>query len=83
MAARGAWLSEARRSNARTDFFVRYRLVDAGERGSRKGTVREYRRRNGVLVGGSDALLEEPLPPLRALAHRYRTFDVAYSPCRH
>ena len=70
-------LAVARRTTR--DFYVRYRTLDAAGRGG----VREFRRRAGKLVHGSDARLEEPLPILRAAIHRYRTFDTAYAPCRH
>eukprot|EP00966_Prymnesium_polylepis_P000079 1776-Prymnesium_polylepis.1 len=78
------------------DVYLRYRVVSVstagggdssggsgGGGGDGVGGVRVYRRKRGVLSRGSDAWLHEPLPPLRALLHRFRTFDLAESPCRH
>ena len=62
------------------DFYVRYREIS---RGKAERRVRVFRRRRGKRVAGSDPELEEPLTALRAIIHRYRTFDTAYSPCRH
>ena len=62
------------------DFYVRYRVVADG---AAEKQVKLFRRKRGKLVAGSDAALEEPLSPLRAVLHRYRTFDTSYSPCRH
>ena len=77
-------LVEARRRLAADgnppDFYVRYREIRGG-RAERK--VRLYRRRGGRRVAGSDADLDEPLSAVRAIVHRYRTFDAGYSPCRH
>lgn len=71
-------LSAAVRASPRVSFVVRYRVV-----GARSKALREYRRRDGQRTRGSDASLDEELPPLRAMLHRYRTFDAAYAPCRH
>ena len=59
---------------------LRYHDVVRGQTGR---TRKEYRLRQGRRTAGSDPALDEPLPWYRALLHRYRTFDVAYSPCRH
>ena len=77
-----------------SDFYVRYRdvpgVIAAGGDSAGAGAVRaedvvrEYRRQEGELMPGSDASLEKPLPPLRALLHKYRTFDrQGRAPCRH
>lgn len=60
-----------------TDFFVRYVPLTPG------ASAREYRRRRGNRTAPSDPVLELPVPPLREMIHRYRTFDVGYAPCRH
>jgi hypothetical protein len=44
-----------------------------------------------ITVGGGEGseggdggeVLGLPLPPLRAVLHRFRTFDIDHSPCRH
>ena len=63
---------------ADVDFFLRYREIG-------DGGVSEFRRVGGVRTNGSDALLEAPLSPLRAMVHRFRAWDAAsdQSPCRH
>ena len=48
-----------------------------------RAATRVYRRRKGKRTAGSDAALDEPVPALRAVLHRYRTFDTSYAPCRH
>ncbi|KAL1528897.1 hypothetical protein AB1Y20_010219 [Prymnesium parvum] len=64
------------------DVYLKYRVF--GNRTTQKpGAVRKYRRKGGKLLSGSDASLGEPLPHLRAALHRFRTFDMTYSPCRH
>ena len=62
------------------DFFVAYRWVLRGEREER---VREYRRVGGTTVAGAEEVLGAPLPRARAVLHRFRTFDLDRSPCRH
>jgi hypothetical protein len=62
------------------EFYVTYRWIRGGKR---EATVREYRRRGGAVVAGSEEVLGAPLPPLRATLHRFRSFDLDYSPCRH
>ena len=37
---------------------------------------------SGVVVKG-DAVLGEPLPEWRATLHRFRSFSLNHSPCRH
>lgn len=70
------------------DFYVRYRVLNgdgsgSGSSSATRGELREYRRKGGRRTRTSDPELEEPLPVLRSMVHRYRTFDVGYSPCRH
>ena len=62
------------------DFTLRYRWVRGGET---EAKTREFRARGGELVKGSDPALAAPLPPWRAVLHRFRTFHLEYSPCRH
>lgn len=64
------------------DFFVKYRRV-GGDGLPHRAATRVYRRRKGKRTAGSDAALDEPVPALRAVLHRYRTFDTSYAPCRH
>ena len=63
---------------AKVDFTLRYREIGDAK-------VREFRRVGGVRTNGSDASLAAPLPPLRAMVHRFRAWDAAsdQSPCRH
>ena len=69
-------------SQSRRDYFLRFR--EAGVHAMHAvGAIHEHRRRGGVLMAGSNASLEQPLPSFRAWLHRYRTFDLGYSPCRH
>ena len=76
-------IAEAVRRAPGTPFFVRYRTLEAAAANSSRGTVREYRRRGGKRTASSDAGLERHVPWFRASLHRFRTFDVAYGPCRH
>ncbi|KAL3927546.1 MAG: hypothetical protein SGPRY_002774 [Prymnesium sp.] len=73
-------LSEAARSGQ--DVYVRYAYMNVS-RAIESKNVYEYVRRGGLLLPGSDVSLEKPIPMLRDLLHRYRTFDLSYSPCRH
>lgn len=61
------------------NFYLRYRWVRGGVV---EPKVLEYRKRGGVVVKG-DAVLAEPLPEWRATLHRFRTFSLTGSPCRH
>ena len=65
------------------DFFVKYRRVGGDGLPGHWAATRVYRRRKGKRTAGSDAALDEPVPALRAVLHRYRTFDTSYAPCRH
>jgi hypothetical protein len=65
------------------DFFVKYRRVGGDGLPGHRAATRDYRRRKGKRTAGSDAALDEPVPALRAVLHRYRTFDTSYAPCRH
>ena len=65
------------------DFFVKYRRVGGDGLPGHRAATRVYRRRKGKRTAGSDAALDEPVPALRAVLHRYRTFDTSYAPCRH
>ena len=62
------------------DVTLRYRWVRGGET---EAKTREFRARGGALVKGSDPALAAHVPPWRALLHRFRTFHLEYSPCRH
>ncbi|EOD22860.1 hypothetical protein EMIHUDRAFT_447702 [Emiliania huxleyi CCMP1516] len=62
------------------DFYLRYREIRAG---APVGPERLYRRRAGVRTAESDQRLDAPLPPIRALLHRFRAFDVEGNVCRH
>jgi hypothetical protein len=63
------------------NLFVRYRWILPD--GKAEARVRTYRRRGGARTASSDPQLDEPISSLRAMLHRYRTFDPSYSPCRH
>ena len=52
--------------------------VEGGEDGGGGGGGVE-----GLRVEEEAGVLGAPLPPTRAVLHRYRTFHLDYSPCRH
>ena len=71
---------DAAAASVSADFFMRYFEL---ERGVAVGEVKIYRRVDGVRTEGSDPQLDAPLPPLRALLHRFRPFDHIAPVCRH
>lgn len=62
------------------DFYVRYRRM---EHGVPKGKELVFRTESGVRTADSDAALDEPLSPMRAMVHRFRPFDHERIVCRH
>ena len=72
-------LPDSARVKSACNFFLKYRWVRGGVV---EPKVLEYRLRGGVVVKG-DAVLGAPLPEWRATLHRFRTFSLTSSPCRH